>query len=300
MSNTNYIQETETIQSFSQKNLWQIKPYVYKITNLLNNCFYIGKHKPKNQNEDFYDYMGSGTIISYAIEKYGIQNFKKEIISYFNTCDEAYAYEELIVNEDMIKNPNCYNVCLGGLKPPSCLGKKWINKNNKQKVVKFDELENYFIEGWDLGLSLQTRKKISQKHIGKKHSLKSKQKMSKSRIGKKLSVQTRKKISQSNIGKHNHQNKNNPMFGRKHSLKSKQQMSESKKGKSNPITAIRNKTNQNPNNIKVKCPYDDKITSLPNIGKWIKNHHSDKKQWNEFTKEEQKLYWVISHNYDIN
>ena len=52
--------------------------YVYQITNLLNNKIYVGKHKSANHPFEN-GYYGSGKQIKAAIEKYGIENFKKEL-----------------------------------------------------------------------------------------------------------------------------------------------------------------------------------------------------------------------------
>ena len=48
---------------------------IYIVTNLINNKIYIGKES-RNRN----NYFGSGLLINRAIEKYGIINFKKEIL----------------------------------------------------------------------------------------------------------------------------------------------------------------------------------------------------------------------------
>ena len=85
--------------------------YFYKITNLLNNHFYYGVHNTNNLDDG---YMGSGKKLHYAYKKYGIENFKKEILKYFNTSKEAFEYEAEIVNENLIKDNNCYNIQLGG------------------------------------------------------------------------------------------------------------------------------------------------------------------------------------------
>ena len=85
--------------------------YFYKITNNLNGHFYYGVHNTNNLNDG---YMGSGTRLHYAYKKYGIENFTKEILKFFDTSKEAFEYESEVVNEDLIKDDNCYNIKQGG------------------------------------------------------------------------------------------------------------------------------------------------------------------------------------------
>ena len=85
--------------------------YFYKITNNLNGHFYYGVHNTNNLNDG---YMGSGKRLHYAYKKYGIENFTKEILKYFNTTKEAFEYEAEVVNENLVKDNNCYNIKQGG------------------------------------------------------------------------------------------------------------------------------------------------------------------------------------------
>lgn len=84
---------------------------VYKIINLINNKIYVGAHSTNDINDS---YMGSGLAISRAKEKYGIENFKKEILFLLDSSEEMYEKEKEIVNEDFVKRKDTYNMKLGG------------------------------------------------------------------------------------------------------------------------------------------------------------------------------------------
>jgi len=85
--------------------------YLYKIINNINNKIYIGIHKTTNMNDT---YFGSGININRAIKKYGIENFTKEILEFFNAEQEMFDKEAEIVNHDFVNLPNTYNIIEGG------------------------------------------------------------------------------------------------------------------------------------------------------------------------------------------
>ena len=109
-----------------------MKNYVYKITNNLNNMIYIGVHKTDNINDG---YMGSGTAIKEAIDKCGLDNFKKEILFEYNHYKDAYNKERELVNESFIKRTDTYNIVKGG-------GSGWEILNPRYSCTVKDENGN--------------------------------------------------------------------------------------------------------------------------------------------------------------
>lgn len=85
--------------------------YFYKITNNLNGNFYYGIHSTNNIDDG---YMGSGLKLKRAFKKYGIENFSKEILKFFDTREELTDYEADVVTEILVNDKNCYNTSLGG------------------------------------------------------------------------------------------------------------------------------------------------------------------------------------------
>ena len=85
--------------------------YLYRTTNTINNNIYVGVHQTKKKNDP---YMGSGILILKAIKKYGRENFKKEILEYFNNREDMLAEERRIVDEAFIARKDTYNIIVGG------------------------------------------------------------------------------------------------------------------------------------------------------------------------------------------
>ena len=110
--------------------------YGYKITNLINNHFYYGIHSTYNLDDG---YMGSGTRLGYAYKKYGIENFKKEIIQYFDNIEDMILWEQEIVTESLTKDPNCYNIQIGGKYVQSLNMIPVIDENGDIKKVYRDD-----------------------------------------------------------------------------------------------------------------------------------------------------------------
>ena len=84
---------------------------IYKITNKINNKIYIGAHATNNLNDN---YMGSGIKIKKSIKKYGIDNFKKEIMYYLESYEEMFKKEKEIITKDFLMREDVYNLAYGG------------------------------------------------------------------------------------------------------------------------------------------------------------------------------------------
>lgn len=110
---------------------------VYKVTNLLNNKVYIGVHKQTKKKDE---YLGSGKLINLSIQKYGRENFKKEILFEFTTAVEAYNKEAELVNREFVESPMTYNIQLGGTG-----GWEHYGDSNKGKVIVQDSNGNRFL-----------------------------------------------------------------------------------------------------------------------------------------------------------
>lgn len=105
-----------------------ITNYVYKTTQNDTGHYYIGVHKGLVDD----DYFGSGKIITSIIKKYGKDRLTKEIIKTFDTYKEALLFEKEIVNTELLKDPLCVNLKVGG-EGGSVIGIK-RSEESKEKI----------------------------------------------------------------------------------------------------------------------------------------------------------------------
>jgi hypothetical protein len=94
---------------------------IYKTTNTLTGKIYIGKHQTRDLKDG---YMGSGKHLNRAINKYGIENFRKEILFQFDNELDMNIKEAELVTEEFCLREDTYNLCVGGQG-----GFSYINRN---------------------------------------------------------------------------------------------------------------------------------------------------------------------------
>ena len=122
--------------------------YIFYITvNSINGKFYFGVHRTNPQVFD--GYIGCGIVrqsqatldIAFhrAVKKYGYDNFKRTTIKVFDTKEEAYEFEKLIVTPTLLKSKQCYNTTIGGIGGG--------NEIQKKTVYQFD-LNGNFIRSY--------------------------------------------------------------------------------------------------------------------------------------------------------
>ncbi len=160
---------------------------IYKITNKINGKIYIGKHQTKDLNDG---YMGSGKRLRHALNKYGIENFEKEILFQFVTEEEMNSKEAELVTEEFCLREDTYNMCPGGkggwgylnssegLKTENRINsmKRWNSAGVKAYKKKIDsdenlkkEIKEHLFSIGEKGRKTQRSKYPNGTFFGKKH-----------------------------------------------------------------------------------------------------------------------------------
>ena len=188
---------------------------IYKITNKLDGKIYIGSHKTKKVDDG---YMGSGKYLNRAYQKYGMENFTKEILFVFDNETEMNEKEKELV----IISESTYNLCeggKGGFGYINSVGKNFYKDHDKVAINNLakgkEALQEYYASGKHKEIMKPVIQKIHEKYPegiwkGKKHTPETIKKLSghnrqngelNSQYGKPRSEETKQKIRQALLNK---------------------------------------------------------------------------------------------------
>jgi len=259
---------------------------IYEITNLINGKNYIGQHITENVNDG---YMGGGVAIRSAIKKYGVKNFKKEILLYAKNEAALNFFEKCLVTPEFIELKTNYNLKEGG---GSC-GKfseearkkmslsRMGRKMSSETIKKRQETKRLW------GTTTKGRKMPPKNPESIKKMLETKMLRGTTRKGKKLSPEQIQKMSLANLGK-----KLNPETKLKISLahKGKKLSSETKAKMS---LAAKNRSPEHKAKIclaaRNRSPEHIQKIALANRGKKLTPEHIQKRQETRRKNREAKL-----------
>lgn len=160
--------------------------FIYKTTNLINKKYYIGQHKTKNINDG---YLGSGTLLRYALKKYGKENFTREILAYAESAEQLNELQAFYVNKQVMEDQNSYNLMTGGYQNIQ------VSEHTKQKLRQI-MTGRILTADWKRKIGLGNK----GKGLGKKRNIETKNKMSFSHKGKTFSEQHKNNIRQARKG----------------------------------------------------------------------------------------------------
>lgn len=109
------------------------KWYIYHTVNLINGHDYVGKRKHVETESPLTErYAGSGSLIKQAINKYGRENFKKEILDDLIDTDQDASIKEIIwIAYYKYNDKAYYNLCYD------------IDSKRIQKLFNSEEFKNF-------------------------------------------------------------------------------------------------------------------------------------------------------------
>lgn len=169
-------QQNKDIQNLSPK-----YGYIYKTTNNINGKIYIGRHMSYK-----YDrwYLGSGSKIRAAIEKYGDDNFSNELLCWCYSEEELNEKEIAAISYYNSTDPNIgYNISKGGTKG------NWLADLSPEEAAAYRQKFSMMSK---TGICGNKGKHLSEKH---------KQRISESNKGRVFSEEHIQKLSKAFKGK---------------------------------------------------------------------------------------------------
>lgn len=148
--------------------------FVYITTNVISGKIYVGKKKSSHKDRN--SYLGSGTMFKKALNKYGKDNFKREILVWADTQKEIDYWEIFYISLFSATNREVgYNIAPGGggnTNPVSEETKRKLSEINKGKKQSPETIEKRVqtIKALNRKLSLELRQKLSKQLQGNSRS----------------------------------------------------------------------------------------------------------------------------------
>ena len=137
---------------------------IYKITNIINNKIYIGKHQTLDLDDN---YFGSGKALKEAIKKYGKDSFVKNILFVFDNEKDMNLKEKELITEEFVLRQDTYNMGIGGEGGPH-FKNKTHSEATKQIIKEKRKLQTITEQ---TKLKISNNNKLTNKTRGEKVSL---------------------------------------------------------------------------------------------------------------------------------
>jgi len=135
--------------------------YIYRTTCSITGKYYVGMHSAVKLNDG---YLGSGKVLRRSIRKYGKENHTFEILQFCDSREDLPTKEAEIVNEQLLTDPLCMNLRLGG----SGNNGGFMSSGWKMPPMTDEHRRNMIIARNNRPpVSDETRKKMSDSHKGK-------------------------------------------------------------------------------------------------------------------------------------
>lgn len=182
--------------------------YVYRVTRN-DGKFYVGIHSTDDLDDG---YLGSGLKITRSLRKYGKDSHTKEILEFHPGREEVLKREVEIVNEELLNDPRCLNIALGGGRQSeetrksisSAVKGRTFSDEHRRKLGEaakgriHTEEARYKISEANRSrtISEETRKKWSEANSGRTVSEETRKKLSEARKKRVISDETRRKLSE--------------------------------------------------------------------------------------------------------
>lgn len=175
--------------------------YLYKVTCLVTNKFYVGIHSTNSLDDG---YFGSGKHLKRSISKHGKENHTIEIMGFYKDRSSLVEAEKILITEDFLSNPLTMNLKLGGEG-----GRGWSRKEQQDNNRKSMDRQRWLKENdsdW-----VEKKSKNMSESLKLAYAEGRKESKTPNWKGRKHSEETKKKLSK--ISSERNSGQNNPSYG---------------------------------------------------------------------------------------